>query len=138
MDAGVAVAADRITLGSSDAKVIEFVTKFIDDDGTVHENQPRHPITHEQLVAFLRRSPAALAGVRRAGAEKYMLDNRPKKVRLGPAQFVVADSCTMVRNTGVTGAPVSQTQAVLALREHVRTKPEDNGRFTVVPFYAAA
>ena len=67
-----------------------------------------------------------------------MLANRPKKVRLGPAQFVVADACTMVRNSAVTGAPVSQTQAVLALREHLTTKPEEADRFMVVPAYAEA
>jgi hypothetical protein len=137
MDAGVAVAADKISLGSSDAKTIEYVTKFIDDDGTVHDDV-KHPLDDAQLKAFLKRSPAALGGSRRTGTERFMLDNRPKKIRLLPSLFVVADACTMVRNAAVTGAPVSQTDAILALREHLLTKPEDADRFTVVPKYAEA
>jgi hypothetical protein len=137
MDAGVSVAADRITVGSSDAKAIEYVTKFIDDEGVVHEGA-KHQLTDTQLAGLLKRSPAALGGVRRSGSERFILANRPKKIRLGPALFVVADACTMVRNAAVTGAPISQTEALLALREHLRTNPGDADRFAVVPAYAEA
>jgi hypothetical protein len=51
---------------------------------------------------------------------------------------VVVDSCTMVREGTITGTPISQTQATLALRDHLRIKPSDLGRFTVVPRYAEA
>ena len=49
---------------------------------------------------------------------------------------MVADACTMVRNAAVTGGPISQTVALLALREHLRTNPEDADRFAVIPKYA--
>jgi hypothetical protein len=137
MDAGVSVAADRIALGSSDATTIAYVTKFIDDQGKVHAGA-KHQLTDTQLVGLLKRSATALAGVRRSGNERFMLAARPKKIRLGPALFVVADACTMVRNPGVTGAPISQTDAVLALREHLRTKPADADSLAVVPQYAEA
>ncbi len=137
MDAGVSVAADRIALGSTDANTIEYVTKFIDDQGGVHDDA-KHQLTDAQLAGLLRRSASALAGMRRTGNERFMLGNRPKKIRLGPALFVVADSCTMARNSAVTAAPISQTEALLALREHVRTNPEDADRFAVIPRYAEA
>jgi hypothetical protein len=137
MDAGVSVAADRIALGSSDAKTIEYVTKFIDDEGTVH-NDAKHQLTDAQLAGLLKRSPAALGGVRRTGSERFMLANRPKKIRLGPALFLVADACTMVRNPSITAAPIGQTEAELALREHLRTNPEDAERFAIIPKYAEA
>jgi hypothetical protein len=137
MDAGVSVAADRISLGSSDAKAIEYVTKFIDDEGGVHEGA-KHQLTDAQLAGLLKRSPAALGGVRRTGTERFMLADRPKKIRLNPSLFLVADACTMVRNSAVTGAPISQAEALLALREHLRTNPEDADLFAVIPKYAEA
>jgi hypothetical protein len=138
MDAGVSVAADRISLGSSDAKTIAYVTKFIDDDGVAHDDPNKLTLTDTQLRGLLKRSPAALGGVRRTGTDRFMLADRPKKIRLGPPLFVVADACTMVRNSAVTGAPISQAEALLALREHVRTNPQDADRFTVIPKYAEA
>jgi hypothetical protein len=87
---------------------------------------------------LLKRSPAALGGARRSGTEKYMLADRPRTIRLSAAEFVVVDSCTLVRNGAITGVPLSQTQARLALRDHLRTRPEDQTRFTVLPHYAEA
>ncbi len=84
----------------------------------------------------MRRTSFLACGERRG--EAIDGDVRPKKIRLGPPLFVVADACTMVRNSAVTGAPISQTEAVLALREHLRTNPQDGDRFTVVPQYAEA
>jgi hypothetical protein len=137
MDAGVSVAADRIALGSSNAETIAYVTKFIDDQGKLHTGA-KHQLTDAQLAGLLKRSASALGGMRRTGNERFMLANRPKKIRLGPALFVVADACTMMRNSAVTAAPISQTEALLALREHLRTNPGDADRFAVVPQYAEA
>jgi len=86
----------------------------------------------------LRSDGRSAALTLRTGTERFMLDDRPKKIRLGPPLFVVADACTMVRNSAITGAPISQTEALLALREHLRTNPQDADRFTVIPKYAEA
>jgi hypothetical protein len=102
----------------------------------VHDNQPLHTLTQAQLVGLLKRSATALNGVRKTGSEKYMLAARTKNVQLGPRAFVVADSCSLVRNSAVTGTPVSQTQALLALRDHLATNPQDAGGLAVVPAYA--
>jgi len=67
-----------------------------------------------------------------------MLAARPKKIRLGPPLFVVVDACTLVRNSAVTAGPISQAEAVLALREHLRTTPDDADPFAVVPKNAEA
>ena len=131
------MAADRVSLGSSDPKTIEYVTKFIDDDGVSHDDA-RYRLTDTQLAGLLKRSPAALGGVRRTGHERFMLADRPRKIRLGPALFVVADACTMVRDSTVTGAPIPQTEALLALREHLRTNPQDADRLAVIPKDAEA
>jgi len=74
----------------------------------------------------------------RTGRERFMLAARPKKIRLGPPLFVVADTCTLVRNSAVTAGPISQAEAVLALREHLRTTPDDADPFAVVPKNAEA
>ena len=137
MDAGIAVAPNRTSVGSASSRVMEYVTKYIDDQGTVHDNQPRFRLTQAQLDGLLTRSASALGGVRNAGAEKYILAGRPKKIQLGPRGFVVADACSLVRNDAITGTEVSQTQAVLALAEHTRLNPQDSGRFAVVPGYTA-
>jgi len=135
MDAGVAIASDRVVLGSQDSQSIAYVTKFIDDAGQAHQDAP-HALTDAQLAGQLKRSPAALGGVRRTGSERYMLAGRPKKIQLDPRGFVVADACTLARNDAITGTEVSQTQALLALRAHLQANPFDQGRFTVVPVHA--
>ena len=136
MDAGISVAPNRTNLGSNESRVLDYVTKYIDDQGAVHDNQPLHRLTQAQLDGLLTRSAAALGGVRQAGAEKYILAGRPKKIQLGPRAFVVADACTLVRNSAITGTEISQTQAVLALNQHVQLNPQDSGRFAVIPVYA--
>jgi hypothetical protein len=137
MDAGISVAPNRTALGSSESRVLDYVTKYIDAEGTVHDNQPRHRLTQAQLEGLLTRSAAALGGIRQAGAEKYILAGRPKKVQLGPRAFVVADACTLVKNASITGTEISQSQAILALNNHVSLNPQDLGRFAVIPAYSA-
>jgi hypothetical protein len=137
MDAGIAVAPNRTSVGSASSRVMEYVTKYIDDEGIVHDNQPRFRLTQAQLDGLLTRSAAALGGIRHAGTEKYILPGRPKKIQLGPRAFVVADACTLVKNDAITGTETSQTQALGALSEHIRLNPHDRGRFAVIPVYAA-
>lgn len=135
MDAGIAVAPNRTNLGSNESRVLDYVTKYIDAEGTVHDNQPLHRLTQAQLSGLLTRSAAALGGIRQAGAEKYILPGRPKKIQLGPRAFVVADSCTLVKNASITGTETSQSQAILALNDHLSLNPQDRGRFAVIPAY---
>jgi hypothetical protein len=136
MDAGISIAPNRIDIGSAQARTMEYVTKFIDDEGQVFDdNNPPYIPTQAQLIGFLKRSAAALGGVRRTGAEQYK-SNKPKKVTLGPRTFVVVDRCSSVANTAITGTGVSRGQALLALRSHVRNNPEDAGHYTVAPGFA--
>jgi len=135
MDAGISVAPNRTSLGSSESRVLDYVTKYIDAEGTVHDNQPLHRLTQAQLNGLLTRSAAALGGIRQAGAEKYILAGRPKNVQLGPRAFVVADACTLVKNASITGTEISQSQAILALNNHLSLNPQDRGRFAVIPAY---
>jgi hypothetical protein len=76
--------------------------------------------------------------VRRTGAQKYMLQGKPKLLTFGKPKFVVASSCDLTWNTSITQDQTSHTKALLLLREHERNHPEDRNRFRVVPFHAAA
>lgn len=135
MDAGIAVAPDRTRLGSSQSRTVAYVTKFIDDDGNTHGDADHTP-DQTELDALMKRSPAGLGGARKAGDQRYMLGSRPRKIQLDPRAFLVADACTLVRNSAITGTETSQIQALLALRDHERLHPEERDRFAVIPAYA--
>ncbi|HET7543092.1 MAG TPA: DUF6603 domain-containing protein [Polyangiaceae bacterium] len=137
MDAGVSLAPNRVTIGSSRPKTLEYETAYINAQGQRIGNQPTFKLTQPQLIGLLGRSASALGGVRRSGAEKYVSKTGLKKVTLAPKSFVVADACSLQKNTAITSTGVTQVQALLALRAHVDANPDDQGRFTVVPAYAA-
>lgn len=90
-----------------------------------------------KAVLELKRSAPALKGSRRSGAQRYITPNRPKKVAFGPKKYVVADACSSLKNSTITADGVSQVKALLALRSHVAANRSDQGRFSVVPAYAA-
>ncbi len=136
MKAGFAIRPDRVAIGSSGTKVLEYETKYIDAQGTVFDNQPVFKLTQAQLRGLLTRSAAALGGIHRAGPRKYSTPGKPKKVSLSPKTFVVVDSCSSARATGVTPGEVSQVDAFVALRNHVALNPQDRARFKVVPVHA--
>lgn len=141
MDAGFSIAPDRVTQGTVGSAKLEYETAFITAAGERFVDQPgdvKFKLTHEQLVAQLERSASALGGIRRSGTQRYMLPlDREKKVVLARETFVVADSCSHVKH-GATGTYKSRSQALLALRAHVRATPTDVNRFSVVPEFAAA
>jgi hypothetical protein len=138
MDAGISIAPDRLRVGSLESRTLEYVTKFIDAEGETHEdNEPRFRITQDQLKAFLGRSAAALGGARRSGTQRYMHPGREKKLVLLPPSFVVADACSLARQTGITASGTTRTQALLALRAHLKINPQDKGRLTIAPAYAS-
>jgi hypothetical protein len=141
MDAGISIAPDRVTQGTVGSKVLEYETAFVTAAGERFADAPgdaRFKLTHEQLLAQLERSASALNGLRRSGAQRYMLPlDRPKKVVFSRPTFVVADACSLRRNDLITDTPRSRPQALLALRSHVRSNPADANRFAIVPLSAS-
>jgi hypothetical protein len=139
--AGVKIAPNRAAAGPVGGHTVAFETVFITADGQRIEEastDPRFTPTDLELRGMLKRSSAALSGVRRAGAQKYMLQGKPKLLTFGKPKFVVAGSCDLTWNTSITQEQTSYTKALLALREHERNHPEDRNRFRVVAFHAAA
>jgi hypothetical protein len=137
MDAGFSVNADRVTIGSEGSQVLAYETDFITADGETFEDPITYIPTQAQLLGMLKRSAVALGGIRRAGPRKYIVPTKPKKVTLGPKRFLVVDSCTSVKNDTIVGTHVTQVQALLALRNHVRANPADAGKFAIAPVHAA-
>lgn len=137
MEAGFTVNTDRVAIGSAGSQVLTYETDFITAEGETFEDPNVYVLTRTQLLGMLKRSASALGGIRRAGAQRYIVPTRPRKVTFGPKRFVVVDSCSSVRNDAITGTGVSQIQAFMALRGHVLANPSERDRYTIAPEFAA-
>ena len=141
MVSGVTIAPNRAAAGPVGDHTVAFETVFITADGERIEEgdtDPRHTPSGPEFRGMLKRSAAALAGVRRAGAQKYMLPGKPKLLSFGKPKFVVASACGLTWNTSITPDQTTYTKAALALRNYEQTHPADRNRFRVVPFHVAA
>ena len=138
MTAGFTIDSDRTTLGSMGTATVEYETDFINAAGQRVADSVTYRPSQALLLALLKRSAAALGGVRLAGERKYIIPGKPKKVSFGPKRFAVVDSCSGERNTEILSVATSQIQAILTLRAHVATHPEDGNRYQVVPTFAIA
>jgi hypothetical protein len=141
MIGGVRLAPNQVASGPSATQTLQYETVFITADGARVEEgtgDPQYSPTQNELRGMLLRSSAGRAGIRRIGAQKYMLAGRPKLLTLDDPTFVVADACSMARNTSITPIETTRTRATLALRQHELVNPAEKNRFRVVPFFSAA
>jgi hypothetical protein len=141
MIGGVRLAPTTVATGPTGSRTLAYETVFVTAEGVrVEENDldPPYVPTQDQLRGMLQRSAAGRGGVRRVGAQKYMLAGRPKLFTLDAPTFLVVNACSMVKNTAITTSETTYTQASLALRNYEKLNPVDRNRFRVVPFYAAA
>lgn len=142
MDAGVSIAPDLVRAGDAGSQVLEYETAFITETGETVRDLPgdaRFKITQEQLFAMLERSAAARGGIRRSGVNRYRQPlDRPKKVTLQPATFVVVDACSLTPHAGITPVGTTRSRALLALRDHQANNPTDFTRYTIAPVRIAA
>jgi hypothetical protein len=137
MQAGFTIDAKGVQIGSEGHKTLEYETAFIQEDGQRVADSNVYRPSQAQLLGMLKRSGVAQHGLRTAGARKYLVSSKPKKVTFGPKRFIVVDSCSSLKNTAIVGTGVSQIQAILALRNHVAANPSDRGRYTVAPLYVS-
>jgi hypothetical protein len=136
MVAGFTIDPERTSIGSSDATTVDYETDFVTVDGDfIHDSVVYRP-SQALLAGLLVRGAAARAGVRRAGAQKYVTPNKPRKVTFGPKQFVVVESCSSRRNNDILATDASQIRAMLQLRTHVAQNPADFNRYQVAPAFA--
>jgi hypothetical protein len=132
-DAGFTIAPDNVqvpNVPSSDTTV-KYENLLL--DGNI-ESRPELPeLSKAHLLGMLPRSAPALGGVRRSGTERFVNPEAPVQMRLVPERFVVADSCSLVRNTDVIdGDAVSYARAQAALDAYIAIHPEARGSLRVV------
>jgi len=141
MVSGVTIAPNRAAAGPVGDHTVAFETVFVTADGQRIEEapaDPRYTPTDLQFLGMLKRSAAALGGIRRTGAQKYMLPGKPKLLTVEKPKFVVASACELTWNTSITPDQTTYTKAALALRKYEQAHPAERNRFRVVPFHAAA
>jgi hypothetical protein len=131
MEAGFTVDPRIVHVGVIAEKQVEFETELLDGNRQPVGNEPNFKLTARHLQGMLRRSAAALGGIRSAGPFRYA---GTTKIRISPERFGVADRCSREAHPEITaGLPRSFVQTSLALEDHVNTNPDDAGRFAIVP-----
>jgi len=141
MIGGVRLSPNTVKTGPSTNQTLFYETVFITATGQrvpEEDGDPKYAPTDVELRAMLKRSSAGRAGIRRVGAQKYMLAGRPKLLTLDTPTFVVADACSMAQNVDITPSETTRTLALLRLRKYEQEHPADKNRYRVVPVYLAA
>jgi hypothetical protein len=132
MHAGVAVGSDAVAHGPAMGLGVTYETIIID---TEWEARPggAYELPREHLVAQASIGAAAHAPLRNLGNRRFApAAGTPAAVRLDEETYVVASTADLSPSPAfATG--LTHGAAMLALREHLASHPQDRGRLQVVP-----
>jgi hypothetical protein len=138
-DSGFTLDPDAVTSGDAPFHEITFDTEIIDDQRNSTMLFASFQLTDRHLTAMAASGPAALNGIRAAGAQRFVDPEAPKLISVSHEVFVISDACSATANLPLTGGvAVAQTTAQNTLDAHLADQPSDRGRFRVIPSYLAA
>jgi hypothetical protein len=136
-DSGVAAGSAQVKAGASSSLDAEYETKLVTNRVLPAEKRDLYKPSPAVFTAAMRYGAGELSPVLNTGRAKFSVPGAAGALSVGDMSYVVAQCDDLAVRTDVLGASTTQVAADVALAQHLRDHPEDEGALQVIPAHEA-
>jgi hypothetical protein len=136
-DSGVAVGSDQVTSGASSSLDAEYETKLVTNRVLPAEKRGLFKPSAAAFTAAMRHGAGERSPVLNTGRAKFSVPGAESAVSVSDLSYVVAQKDDLTVRSDVLISSSTQVAADVALSQHLREHPEEEGELQVLPAHEA-